>query len=168
MNEEELGKILNELRSKYVDSWETTKNQVYERLKRAQEILFKDENITLEDYHELNRLINDLKILFKAEKHIFWIYGSAGGTDETVLEILNRPKFRELLKSASTVDSLEKAFGLKEMLKEVIKMPHTKLTTTTSYLSLVNPNIFIPITSGVFDNLQDKLKINIESLSVDE
>ncbi|MEM2949512.1 MAG: AAA family ATPase [Nitrososphaeria archaeon] len=168
MNEEELGKILNELRSKYVDSWETTKNQVYERLKRAQEILFKDENITLEDYHELNRLINDLKILFKAEKHIFWIYGSAGGTDETVLEILNRPKFRELLKSASRVDSLEKAFGLKEMLKEVIKMPHTKLTTTTSYLSLVNPNIFIPITSGVFDSLQDKLKINIESLSVDE
>lgn len=155
--EEELKTILYDSKIKYGDSWEKIKDQLYGLLQRARDILLKEGDITKEDFDELNKVVGD----FRQQLFNLWIWGSVKGTLEICVEFVNRPKFRELLRKAATIGTLEEAFGVKEILEEVIKMPQTKLVTTSTYLFIVNPKLFIPLYPN---ELREKMEVYGQSI----
>lgn len=140
MNEEVLEAILRKEREKYHEEWKEKRNSILQNVERLRDFAKKD-HITGEDVKHIHSSITkELKLLTGVE--IIWTWGGKGAKVE---EFFSRPGFRNLLLKAEKIENVDDAEELQELLIKVIKGRHTKLSTVSSWLCVMNPKVFYPM-----------------------
>lgn len=140
MNEEVLEAILRKEREKYHEEWKEKRNSILQNVERLRDFAKKD-HITGEDVkHIHSNITKELKLLTGVE--IIWTWGGKGAKVE---EFFSRPGFRNLLLKAEKIENVDDAEELQELLIKVIKGRHTKLSTVSSWLCVMNPKVFYPM-----------------------
>ncbi|AMM54972.1 hypothetical protein TQ32_04495 [Pyrococcus kukulkanii] len=94
--------------------------------------------------------VNDIIREINKKLGIFWIGGSKRYGDIEVINILKKQNFLKLLEKASVVDSIEDKNEISELMEDVLKEPNIKVTTVTSWMTIMNPNVFFPVSFYVF------------------
>ncbi|ASJ07383.1 McrB family protein [Thermococcus pacificus] len=146
--EKKLKGIVLALKEKYQDDWNSIKEEINEKIEKVRKTILSNKEITKEDYREIDKTISEINRAFG--KTVLWVWGSVNAGEEGALKFLNRQDFRELLAIGNAINEFEQVTSLRPRLESIMKKPHTKLSTISSWLCIVNPSIFIPANRQVF------------------
>ncbi|MCD6524098.1 MAG: AAA family ATPase [Thermococcus sp.] len=157
VNEEVLEAILRKEREKYHEEWKRKEKAVFQNIEKLRNLAKKD-HITEEDIKRIHDdAIEQLKSLTGIK--ILWTWG---GKDAKIEEFLNRQEFKTLLSKAEGIKNVTEAEELQKLFIEVTQGKHTKLSTVSSWLCVMNPQVFYPMHAQTIPKqLREKLGLNV-------
>ncbi|AIG97413.1 GTPase subunit of restriction endonuclease [Archaeoglobus fulgidus DSM 8774] len=170
MDRERLKQVLEELRERYEEDWNRSKDQVLESLKQISEILLREDMLKLEDIEQIDRIKKEnippeFRKLFN-----LWFYRKDKINN---VEFYNHEKIKKLLKvTAETNDSnfkikLTEIVDIMNKIIEDQSIKNAGIPTLSSLIAVVNPTMLMPTTDSSI-NKQFKSNFNIEIRSPEE
>ncbi|USS39968.1 McrB family protein [Thermococcus aggregans] len=148
--EKPLKEILLELKKKYSHEWEQYESETFKVFRAITRLL-------LEETPKTNEIVNLLEQLPPAiRKMLYYVHGPGYYSNSMKINILNTVltdrNFREFLTTAATVNKLDDS-TVKTLEAKIgaIKIPEAEvgLSIISTWASIVNPNIFMPIHGNV-------------------
>ncbi|CAD5244909.1 McrB family protein [Thermococcus camini] len=157
MREDILEAVLKKGLEKYHEEWRKNQEAVFENIGKLRDMAKKD-YVTAEDVRSVHdNVTKRLKNLTGIE--ILWLWG---GKDAKIEEFLNRQEFKTLLSKAERIKDVSEAEELQELLMKVTQGKHTKLSTVSSWLCVMNSKVFYPMhTQTLPKQLREKIGIEI-------
>ena len=142
MDKERLRRVLEELRERYEEEWNSIKGQIFEKIAELKDLVKKE---SLEEYIDrIAEVVRDLhgKIFF------WWVQDPEG-----LRKILSLQEVKELLNLAEEMKDLTQMQLIEEKLRNAITVSAgAGITTLSSWLSVFNHKFFMPTWRGTINS----------------
>ncbi|AEH23744.1 hypothetical protein PYCH_00310 [Pyrococcus yayanosii CH1] len=156
----ELANIIQSLKEKYKDEWKKYEKEALSKFEELSKYIFKD-NPPIE---EIMKLINGLPPKIRAMLYFMHAYKKEDITEKfkRMFSDQKDQKFRKVLKDVEDKKDI-KSLDLKELKENIreIDISDVGLSIISTWLTVVNPYLFIPVHKGV---ISDKFNSLLERL----
>ncbi len=154
MDKERLKLVLEQLREEYEKEWRSVQNTILKHISEVRDIVEQHFQNNTEIDFETAREIYDKINAINDKASLFWIWPHPWGEKQMEIKniaekILNNKFCRDVLINAENIQ-LANLNNFKEKLEEVyINVKGVKIRTLSSWLTIFNPKLFIPMWSRV-------------------